>query len=83
MEALKLNGESEADVRIIKCTDTEAANIVIKSNLLQRDKILPSERAKMYVLRNEYLKKDKYGKVWSTGWDKSGRIHSKHIGEGV
>lgn len=31
MEALKFNGESEADVRIIKCTDTEAANIVIKS----------------------------------------------------
>ena len=55
--------------RIIKCTDTEAANIVIKSNLLQRDKILPSERAKMYVLRNEYLKKDKYGSL-STGWTK-------------
>ena len=69
MEALKFNGESEADVRIIKCTDTEAANIVIKSNLLQRDKILPSERAKMYVLRNEYLKKDKYGSL-STGWTK-------------
>ena len=69
MEALKFNGESEADVRIIKCTDTEAANIVIKSNLLQRDKILPSERAKMYVLRNEYLKKDKYGSL-STRWTK-------------
>ncbi len=49
MEALKLNGETEADVRIIKCTDIEAANIVIKSNLLQRDKILPSERAKKYI----------------------------------
>ena len=69
MEALKFNGESEADVRIIKCTDTEAANIVIKSNLLQRDKILPSERAKMYLLRNEYLKKDKYGSLY-TGWTK-------------
>lgn len=82
MEALKFNGESEADVRIIKCTDTEAANIVIKSNLLQRDKILPSERAKMYVLRNEYLKKDKIRKFVHRV-DKSGRIHSKHIGEGV
>ena len=61
--------EDMDDVRIIKCTDTEAANIVIKSNLLQRDKILPSERAKMYVLRNEYLKKDKYGSL-STGWTK-------------
>ena len=59
MEALKLNGETEADVRIIKCTDIEAANIVIKSNLLQRDKILPSERAKVYMLRNECLKKEK------------------------
>ena len=59
MEALKLNGETEADVRIIKCTDIEAAHIVIKSNLLQRDKILPSERAKVYMLRNECLKKEK------------------------
>ena len=68
MEALKLNGETEADVRIIKCTDIEAANIVIKSNLLQRDKILPSERAKVYMLRNECLKKEK-GNL-STGWTK-------------
>ena len=66
MEALKINGETEADVRIIKCTDIEAANIVIKSNLLQRDKILPSERAKVYMLRNECLKKEK-GNL-STGW---------------
>ena len=68
MEALKINGETEADVRIIKCTDIEAANIVIKSNLLQRDKILPSERAKVYMLRNECLKKEK-GNL-STGWTK-------------
>lgn len=61
MEALKFNGETEADVRIIKCTDTEAANIVIKSNLLQRDRILPSERARIYMLRNECLKREKYG----------------------
>lgn len=61
MEALELNGETEADVRIIKCTDTEAANIVIRSNLLQRDRILPSERARIYMLRNECLKREKYG----------------------
>lgn len=67
MEALKLNGETEADVRIIKCTDIEAANIVIKSNLLQRDRILPSERARIYMLRNECLKREKYGSQ-STGW---------------
>lgn len=69
MEALKLNGETEADVRIIKCTDIEAANIVIQSNFLQRDKILPSERAKVYMLRNECLKREKYGTL-STGWTK-------------
>lgn len=67
MEALELNGETEADVRIIKCTDTEAANIVIRSNLLQRDRILPSERARIYMLRNECLKREKYGSQ-STGW---------------
>lgn len=67
MEALKLNGETEADVRIIKCTDTESANIVIRSNLLQRDRILPSERARIYMLRNECLKREKYGSQ-STGW---------------
>lgn len=69
MEALKLNGETEADVRIIKCTDIEAANIVIQSNFLQRDKILPSERAKVYMLRNECLKREKYGTL-SNGWTK-------------
>ena len=69
MEALKLNGETEADVRIIKCTDIEAANIVIKSNFLQRDRILPSERAKVYMLRNECLKREKYG-ILSTRWTK-------------
>lgn len=60
MEALEFNGEIEAEVRIVRCTDTEAANIVIKSNFLQRDKILPSERAKIYLLRNECLKREKY-----------------------
>lgn len=61
MEALKLNGEKYANVRIMKFTDIEAANVVINSNMLQRDKILPSERARVYMLRNECLKKEKYG----------------------
>jgi ParB family chromosome partitioning protein len=61
MEGLKLNGEEYADARIMKFNDIEAANVVINSNLLQRDKILPSERAKIYMLRNECLKREKYG----------------------
>ena len=51
MEGLKLNGEEYAAARIMKFNDIEAANVVINSNLLQRDKILPSERAKIYMLR--------------------------------
>lgn len=77
MEALKLNGETEADVRIIKCTDIEAANIVIKSNLLQRDKILPSERAKVYMLRNECLKKEKRA-ICPPGGQSWMKIRRKH-----
>lgn len=69
MEALKLNGEEYADVRIMTLSDIDAANVVIKSNLLQRDKILPSERAKVYMLRNECLKKEKSVSL-STGWTK-------------
>ena len=65
MEALKLNSEEYADVRVMKFTDIEAANVVIKSNLLQRDKVLPSERARIYMLRNECLKKEKYGSQYA------------------
>lgn len=59
--AQRMNGEVEIEARIAKVSDVEAASIVINSNLLQRDKILPSERARSYMLRNEYLKKEKYG----------------------
>lgn len=54
-------GWTEIDAHIIFATDTEAASIVISSNFKQRDKILPSERAKSYQLRNECLKKAKSG----------------------
>ena len=67
MEGLKLNGEEYAAARIMKFNDIEAANVVINSNLLQRDKILPSERARIYMLRNECLKREKYGSQ-STQW---------------
>ncbi|MCI8521413.1 MAG: ParB N-terminal domain-containing protein [Clostridia bacterium] len=63
--ALKLNGSDEVDARIMNFTDTEAANVVIKSNLLQREKVLPSERARIYMLRNECLKKEKYGSQYA------------------
>ena len=59
--AAKKLGWTEIDAHIIFATDTEAANIVISSNFKQRDKILPSERAKSYQLRNECLKKAKSG----------------------
>ncbi len=59
--AQKLNGAIEIEARVVKVSDIEAAQIVINSNFLQRDKILPSERAKSYMLRNECLKKEKYG----------------------
>lgn len=65
----KLNGAIEIEARVVKVSDIEAAQIVINSNFLQRDKILPSERAKSYMLRNECLKKEKYGAV-SNGWTK-------------
>lgn len=64
--AHKLNGAEEIEARVLKISDIEAAQIVIKSNFLQRE-ILPSERAKSYMLRNECLKMEKYGSQ-STGW---------------
>jgi ParB family chromosome partitioning protein len=59
--AQRMNEVTEIEARVIKVSDVEAAQIVINSNFLQRDKILPSERAKSYMLRNEYLKKERYG----------------------
>lgn len=65
--AQKMIGVSETEARIVRLSDTEAADVVIKSNLLQRDKILPSERARIYKLRNECLKKERYCSQ-STEW---------------
>ncbi len=49
------------EAQITRLTDLEALKVVIKSNFLQRENILPSERGKAYMLRNEALKKERYG----------------------
>lgn len=56
-EATKIVGLNEIKAIVVKATDEQAAQIVVMSNFLQRDIILPSERARSYMLRNEYLKK--------------------------
>lgn len=61
VEALKILGISEVEARVFKLTDIEALKVVINSNFFQREKILPSERGKAYMLRNESLKKERYG----------------------
>jgi len=57
--AMKLTDFIDIDAIVVKVTDSQAVSIVIKSNILQREKILPSEKAKSYYLRNEVLKKQK------------------------
>lgn len=54
--ASRLLGFKEIYARIFQTNDITAANFVIQSNFSQRDKILPSERAKSYLLRREMLK---------------------------
>lgn len=61
LTAAKRLGWSKIDAHIVIANDCQAANIVIRSNFSQRDKILPSEKAKSYQLRNETLKEEKYG----------------------
>lgn len=67
IEALKTLGISEVEARVYKLTDIEALKVVINSNFFQREKILPSERGKAYMLRNESLKKERYGSVSHCG----------------
>ncbi len=61
IKALRNLGFSEVEAQITRLTDLEALKVVIKSNFLQRENILPSERGKAYMLRNEALKKERYG----------------------
>ena len=53
LTAVKRLGWDKIDAHIVIANDCQAANIVIRSNFSQRDKILPSEKAKSYYLRNE------------------------------
>ena len=61
LTAVKNLGWDKIDAHIVIANDCQAANIVIRSNFSQRDKILPSEKAKAYLLRNETLKEEKFG----------------------
>lgn len=69
--AFRLLGREEIAARVIDVDDPIAAHIVIYSNMLQRSKILPSEKGRALALRNEYLKSDiryKTNKDWSSEW---------------
>ena len=55
MKALELNGETEIDAYIKELTDDEATIFMVDSNL-QREKILPSEKAFAYKMRLEAIK---------------------------
>ena len=57
--ASKLLGIKEIEARIFQTNDITAAKLVIHANFSQRDKILPSERAKSYLLRREVLKQSR------------------------
>ena len=63
IEALKILGVSEVEARVTRLLDLDAARVVIRLSFLQRENILPSERGKAYMLRNETLKKERYGTV--------------------
>ena len=53
--ALELNGEKETEVNIKDLTDDEAIILMVDSNM-QREKILPSEKAYAYKMKYEALK---------------------------
>ena len=59
--AAKLLGWTEIEARMVYVSDSKAAMIVIQSNFLQRDKILPSEKAKSFKLRFDCLDLSKEG----------------------
>ena len=55
VEAAKLLGWTKINARIIAADDMEAVEIVIKSNLFQTRKTLPSEKARSYKRRYDDL----------------------------
>jgi ParB family chromosome partitioning protein len=54
--AFKLNGETRIPAIVVKANDDQAAMIVTETNLRQRDKLLPSEKAFAYKLQLDALK---------------------------
>ena len=55
--ATELAGLSEIEVIVCDADDNKASRIVTTSNFSQRQKILPSEKARAFKLRNDELKK--------------------------
>ena len=53
--ALELNGEKETEVNIKDLTDDEAIIFMVDSNM-QREKVLPSEKAYAYKMKYDALK---------------------------
>ena len=56
MKAMELNGETEIDAYIKELSDDEATIFMVDSNL-QREKILPSEKAFAYKMKYDVLKR--------------------------
>lgn len=55
-EASRIAGKEYIPARIIECNDDEAMLIVTETNLQQREKLLPSEKAKAYKMQLEAYK---------------------------
>jgi ParB family chromosome partitioning protein len=56
VEAFRLNGEAQIPALAVEADDDQAAMIVTETNLRQRDKLLPSEKAFAYKLQLEAVK---------------------------
>jgi ParB family chromosome partitioning protein len=54
--AFRINGETRIPAIVVKANDDQAAMIVTETNLRQRDKLLPSEKAFAYKLQLDALK---------------------------
>ena len=69
--AAKLIGMTEIDAIVENVDDDTARLIVVDSNLCQREKMLPSEKAFAYKMRLETLKR-KAGRKAKNNWDQVG-----------
>lgn len=57
VEAAKLIGWDTISAKIVNADDDAARLIMVNTNLLQRDKILPSEKAKAYKIQLDSMKR--------------------------